>query len=122
LAVGALDQLGLGDATVFHCVVHERGADGLGIELPVGAQARHRQRVCDVGQAAVAHLAQVRFIGEFVGFAHQPLIGLAQVVQLAQQAVEGGGVAGFTCVECCLGGRRCAARAQAQGRWQQVSS
>jgi hypothetical protein len=35
----ALDQLDLGDAAVLHGVVHQRGHDGLRVQLPVGTQA-----------------------------------------------------------------------------------
>ena len=43
-------------AAVLHGIVHERGHDGLGVELPVGTQARHRDRVGDVGLAVLARL------------------------------------------------------------------
>ena len=33
----ARDQLGLGNAAVFHRVVHQRGHDGLGVKSPIGA-------------------------------------------------------------------------------------
>jgi hypothetical protein len=44
----------------------------------------------------VAHLAQVRLVGEAVGLAHQLDVGLVQVVQLGGQRGEagGGGVGG----------------------------
>ena len=71
----ALDQLGLGDAAVLHRVVHQRGHDGLRVELPVGAQAGHRDRVRDVGLAAGAELAEVGLVGEAVGLAHPLDVG-----------------------------------------------
>ncbi len=60
----------LGDAAVFHRVVHQRGHDGLRVELPLGAHAGHGDRVGDVGLAAGAELAQVGLVGEPVGVAH----------------------------------------------------
>ena len=36
-ALEALDQLGLGDAAILHRVVHQRGHDGLHVQLPFGA-------------------------------------------------------------------------------------
>jgi hypothetical protein len=65
----AVDQVGggapkrsissdLGDAAVLHRVVHQRGHDGLRVELPVGAQAGDGDRVRDVGLAAGAELAR----------------------------------------------------------------
>ena len=63
----ALDQLGLGDAAVFHGVVQQRGHQGLRVELPFGALGRDGDRVGDVGLAAVAQLAQVGLVGKAVG-------------------------------------------------------
>ena len=71
----ALDQLGLGDAAILHRVVHQRGHDRLGVELPVGAQAGDRDRMGDVGLAAGAELAEVGLVGEAVGLAHPPDVG-----------------------------------------------
>ena len=79
----AFDQLDLGDAAVFHRVVHERGHDGLHIELPVGTQAGHGDRVGDVGFTAGAELAQVGFVSKAVGFAHAFQIGGVEIVELA---------------------------------------
>ena len=92
----ALDHLRLGDAAVLHRVVHQRGHDGLHVELPVGAQAGHRDRVRDVGLAAGAELAQMRLVGEAVGLAHAAHVGLVEVVELGGQHREGGG-AGAVC-------------------------
>ncbi len=74
----ALDQLGLGDAAVLHRVVHQRGHDGLRVELPVGAQAGDRDRVRDVGLAAGAELAQVGLVGEAIGLAHALDVGCSR--------------------------------------------
>ena len=91
----ALDQLGLGDAAVLHRVVHQRRHDRLRVELPLGAQAGDRDRMGDVGLAAGAELAEVRFVGEAVGVADAPDVGGVEVVELAGQGGErgGGGVA-----------------------------
>ena len=121
-AVGApklLDQLGLGDAAVLDRVVHQRGHDGLGVELPVGAQAGHRHRVGDVGLAAGAELAQVGLVGELVGLAHLLEVGLGQVAQLVGQRGEGrdlgglvgaGAGSGVRCSPCSAAGSSSAAR------------
>jgi hypothetical protein len=85
----ALDQLGLGDAAVLHRIVHQRGHDGLRVQLPVGHQAGHCDRVGDVGLAAGAVLAQVRFVGELVGVSDRLQLAFGQVAQLGRQAGEG---------------------------------
>ena len=92
----ALDQLGLADAAVLHRVVHQRGHDRLRVELPLGAQAGDGDRMRDVGLAAGAELAEVRFVGEAVGVADAPDVGGVEVVELDGQRRErrGGGVAG----------------------------
>jgi hypothetical protein len=79
---------GLGDAAVFHRVVHQRGHHGLRIEPPVGHQAGHRDGVGDVGLAAGAELAQVRLVGELVGVAHLLQVGLGQVGSLSVSAAN----------------------------------
>ena len=69
----ALDQLGLGDAGVLDHVVQQRGHQRLRVELPFGALRRDRERMGDVGLAAVAQLAQVGLVGEAVGAAHRSM-------------------------------------------------
>ncbi|MPM47079.1 hypothetical protein SDC9_93787 [bioreactor metagenome] len=81
----ALDQIGLGDATIFHRVMQQSRAQGLRIELPARTQGRHGNRMRDVWLAAVAHLPQVRLIGEPVSLAHLLDACVIQVVQLLQQ-------------------------------------
>ena len=90
----ALDQLGLGDAAVFHRVVHQRGHDRLRVELPFGAQAGDGDRMRDVRLARGAELAEVRFVGEAVGVAHAPDVGGVEVVELDGEGGErrGGGI------------------------------
>jgi hypothetical protein len=92
----ALDQLGLGDAAILHRVVHQRRHDRLGVELPLGAQARDRDRMGDVGLAAGAELAEMGLVGEAVGLAHPADVGGVEVVELAGEGGErgGGGVGG----------------------------
>ena len=84
----ALDQLDLGDATVLHGVVHERGHDGLRIKLHVRTQARHRNRVRDVGLTTGAELPQMRLVGEAVGVAHAADVRLVEVIELVGQGRE----------------------------------
>ena len=87
----ALDQLRLADAAILHCVVHQRRHDRLGIELPLGAQARDRDRMGDVRLAAGAELAEMGFVGEAVGLAHPADVARVEVVELAGQGGERGG-------------------------------
>ena len=86
----ALHQIGLGDAAILDHVVHEGGHQGLRIELPLGALGRHRDRVGDVRVAVLAHLAQVRFIGQAVGLADVLDVAGGQVVEFAQQGCKAG--------------------------------
>ena len=81
----ALDQIGLGDSAVFHRVVQQCGTQRLGIQLPAGAQPRHRDGVGDVGLAAAAHLAQMGLVGIAIGLAHLLDAGVVQIVQLLQK-------------------------------------
>jgi len=85
------DQIGLGDAAILQRVMQERRHERLGVELPVGAQARDGNGMRDVGLAAVAQLAQVRMIGVAIGLAH-PFDGcIIEVMQLFEQGIEAGG-------------------------------
>ena len=83
-----LDQSRLGDAAVLDRVVHQRGHHCLRVELPLGTQSSDRDRVSDVGLAAGAELAEMRFVGEPVGVADALDVRLGQVVQLVQQRGE----------------------------------
>jgi hypothetical protein len=56
----ALGDLGLGDVGVLGDVVQQRRHQRLGVEVPAGEDAGHRQRVREVGVAADAELALVR--------------------------------------------------------------
>ena len=85
------DQFIFGDATVFHHIVHERRHDGLCVKTPFGALRGHCNGVCDVRIAVLSHLAQMGFIGQFVGLAHQLSVSRAQVLQFAQQCGKAGG-------------------------------
>ena len=86
----ALDQLGFGDAAVFHGVVQQGGRQGLRVELPFGAQRGHRNGVGDVGLAALAHLTQVGLVSKAVGFADHVCVLRAQVVQAGRQSRKAG--------------------------------
>jgi hypothetical protein len=68
LRAEALDQLFLLDVLVLDHVVQQRGHDGLGVELPVGADLGDGDRVGDIGFARLAYLAEVHLVGEAVGF------------------------------------------------------
>ena len=86
-----LDQIGLGDAAVFHGVVQQGGHQRMGVQLPLGALGGYGDRVGDVGLTAVAHLAQVRGVGKAIGAAHQLDIVGRQVIQLAFKHRKAGG-------------------------------
>ncbi len=64
----ALDQLFLLDVLVFHDVVQEGGHDGLGVELPFGADFGDGDGVDDVRFARFTDLPKMHFVGEAVGF------------------------------------------------------
>jgi hypothetical protein len=59
-------------------VVQQRGHQGLGVELPLGALHGHGDRVGDVGFAAVAQLAQVGLVGKAVGQPHLLKVSVAE--------------------------------------------
>jgi len=80
-----LDQLRLGDAAVLDRIVQQGGHQGLCVQLPFGALLRHGDRMGDVGQAAVAYLAQMRFIGKAVGGPDVVDVLGAHVVQLGRE-------------------------------------
>ena len=104
----AVDQIGLGDAAVFHGVVQQGGHQGLGVELPGGALGRHGNRVGDVGLATVAQLAQVGLVSKTVRLAHLFDAGCVQIVEAVCQR----GKAGRRCV-----GGGCCSR-EVACRWQ----
>ncbi len=74
-----LGQLVLGDALVFHHVVQQGGGQRVRVELPARADFRDGDGVRDVGRTAGAELAQVRLIGEAVGFADAFYIFLVEI-------------------------------------------
>ncbi len=78
-AAEMLDEFGLGDALVFCGVVKQRGHDGLGVELPVGAELGNRHGMRNVGLAAGAVLPEMRRIGEAVSLADSLQIGFGEV-------------------------------------------
>jgi len=96
------DQLGLGDAAVLHGVVHQGRHHGLHVQVPVGHQPGHGDRVGDVGLATGAVLAEVRLVGKLVGFPDLADLALAQVAQLLLQGRERRDLDGG-CLEGCRG-------------------
>ena len=88
-------QFGLGHAAVFQGIVQQGSHQGLRIEFPFGALAGYRNRVCDVGLAAIAQLAQVGLISKAVRQTDTFEIAGGQVVKPLDQVGEtgGGGVA-----------------------------
>ena len=60
-------DVGLGDVRVFHHVVEQAADQGLGIEVPLGEDFSHRQRMRDIRLATDAELAGVRLAGQRVG-------------------------------------------------------
>ncbi|MNK59060.1 hypothetical protein D3C87_781590 [compost metagenome] len=87
----ALDQFILLDVLVFHHVMQQGGHDGLRVELPVGADFGDGDRMRDIRLARAAHLAQVHFVGEAVGFLDFFQVGRGKVFgQLVGQMADGG--------------------------------
>ena len=86
----ALDQIHLGDATVFHGVVQQGGHQGLGIEFPGGTLRSHGDGMGDVRLAVLAQLAQVGLVSEAVGLAHLLDAGVVQVVQAVRERSKAG--------------------------------
>ena len=98
----AFNQLVLGNATVFHHVVQQRGHQGLHVQLPLRALGGNGYRVRDVGFAVLAHLAQVGRIGKTVGAAQLFDFFGAEVVQAGRQRGKTGSR--------CVGRRRAGSR------------
>ena len=85
----ALGDLRLGDVGVLHHVVEERGDQRLGIEIPVGDQRAHRDRVADVGLTADAELPGVGIGREVVGrFDAAHVLGLEVGLELGLELLE----------------------------------
>jgi len=63
----AVGNLLLGDGGVLHHVVQQAGHQRLGVQVPVGEDFRHRQRMGDVGLAGDAELPGVGVGAEVVG-------------------------------------------------------
>jgi hypothetical protein len=76
----ALDLLDSGQR-VFHGVVEKRGHDGFLIELQLGHQARHFDRVREVGVAARPLLGAVLLHGIDIGTVEHGLVRLGGVGQ-----------------------------------------
>ncbi len=67
LGAKLLHQVGFGAAAVFEHIVHQGRAQGLGVELPLGALQRDGNRVRHVGVAVVAQLPRVGLVGKAKG-------------------------------------------------------
>ncbi len=63
----ALGDLGLRGVRVLHHVVKQRRHERLRVEVPLREDLRHRERVRDVGLAALAELPGMRGAGRLVG-------------------------------------------------------
>ena len=59
-------DLVLGDGSVLHHVVQQRGGQRLAVEVPLGEDLGHRDRVGDIGIAGLAELALVGGFAELV--------------------------------------------------------
>ena len=70
-----LVDLGAGDVGVLDDVVQQRGGDGGVVELELGEDRRHLERVGEVGIARLPHLVAVRLHGVHVGAIEQCLVG-----------------------------------------------
>ena len=79
------------DAGVFDRVVQQRGDEGRGVHAQLGQDRRHRERVGDVGVAALAQLAAVGQFGDVVTALQQPGVDLRVGAPVAgQQRLEDG--------------------------------
>jgi hypothetical protein len=70
----------LGDGGVLHHVVQQRGREPLGVEPPLRQDARHGERMRDVGFARFAELAAVGGLGELERARDERDIGSGQIV------------------------------------------
>ena len=86
----AVDQVGFGDAAIFHGVMEQCGHQGLCIQLPGGALGGHCDGVGDVGLAAVAQLTQMGLVCKAVGLTHLLNAGGVEVVQVFCQRSKAG--------------------------------
>ena len=73
-------ELVAGDRRVLHDVMEQCGGEPLGVELPLGQDARYGERMRDVRFAGLAELAAVRGLGELESALDERDIGRRQVV------------------------------------------
>ena len=112
----AFDQFFLLDVLVFHDVMQQGGHDGLRVEFPVGADFGDGDRMRDIRLARAAHLPQVHFVGEAVGFLDFFQVGGGKIFgQLVGQVTDGGHAQGgcWRCGGGIPGGRASAGRGSA---------
>ena len=81
--VGAEDALDLlrGRHRVLHRVVKDRGGDRLVVEMQVGQDARHLDRVTEIRVTRRPFLRTMRVQREYIGAVKQSLVGLRIVVE-----------------------------------------
>ena len=91
LQAEAVHELRFGHAAVLERIVQQRGHQGLGVEFPDCALGRDRDRVGDVGLAAVAQLAQMGLVGKSVGLTHLLNACGTQIAQVVSEGGEAGG-------------------------------
>ena len=71
----------IGDQRVFDRVVQQRGHDGGHVQLEVGEDGRHFQRMGEIGIARGAELLAVRRHGIDIGLVEQRLVGVGVIGQ-----------------------------------------
>ena len=85
----ALGDLLLGDRGVLHHVVEERRHHRLGVELPVGDDLGHRERMRDIRVAAQPELALVSGVAELVGLFDAADVARLEVAEVLPQVGDG---------------------------------
>ena len=85
-----LNQFRFGYTAIFNSVVQQSSHQCLCVELPLRALLSYRYRMRDVRLAAVAELAQMRFIGKPVSAPDAVNVGFAQILELGRQRCKAG--------------------------------
>ena len=102
----ALGDLLLGDRGVLHHVVQQRGHHRLRVELPVGEDLGDRERMRDVGVAALPELALVGGVAELVGLLDAADVARLEVAEVLPQVADGDGGHGLAFAPHCSARRR----------------